>query len=97
MQAEYSNEITLERAAAYAGYDPRAFCRLFKYITNMTFHDYLNLHRVNVSMRLLENNTGSINEIGQAVGIPVAKTFSRVFKKYTGMSPSQYRNSHFRK
>lgn len=96
VQNEYDTEITLERAASYAGYDPRAFCRLFKFITNMTFHDYLNLHRINISMRLLESSANSINEIGQMVGIPVAKTFSRVFRKYTDMSPSQYRNHYMK-
>ena len=96
VQNDYADEISLERAAACAGYDPRAFCRLFKFITNMTFHDYLNLHRINVSMRLLEHNAYSINEIGQMVGIPVAKTFSRVFRKYTEMSPSQYRNLYLK-
>jgi len=94
VQNEYGSEISLERAAACAGYDPRAFCRLFKFITNMTFHDYLNLHRINVSMRLLESSAYSISDVGQMVGIPVAKTFSRVFRKYTDMSPSQYRNHY---
>jgi len=93
---EYASDITLERAASCAGYDPRAFCRLFKFITNMTFHDFLNLHRINVSMRLLEHNAYPINEVGQMVGIPIAKTFSRVFRKYTDMSPSQYRNLYLK-
>lgn len=96
VQNEYDDEIPLERAAACAGYDPRAFCRLFKLVTNMTFHDFLNLHRINISMSLLENSTYSISEVGQMVGIPVAKTFSRLFRKYTDMSPSQYRNLHLK-
>ena len=96
VQNEYHSEITLDRAASCAGYEPRAFCRLFKFITNMTFHDYLNLHRINISMRLLENNAHSVNEIGQMVGIPVSKTFSRVFRKYTDMSPSEYRKHYLK-
>lgn len=92
----YNEEISVERAASHVGYDPRAFCRLFKYITGMTFHDYLNLHRINVSMRLLEHKAYSISEVGQAVGIPVAKTFSRLFRKYTEMSPTEYRNIYIK-
>ena len=94
---KYNEEITLERAASYAGYDPRAFCRLFKLITNTTFHDYLNFHRINISIHLLQNKIYSIGEIGEMVGIPVAKTFSRVFRKYIGMTPREYRNMYFEK
>lgn len=92
VQNEYNKPITLKKVSAHVGYDPRAFCRLFKSITNMTFHDYLNFHRINISMRLLEHKAYSISEIGQMVGIPVAKTFSRLFRKYTGKSPSEYRS-----
>ena len=92
---KYNEEITLERAASCLGYDPRAFCRLFKLITNTTFHDHLNFHRVNISIHLLQNKTFSIGEIGEMVGIPVAKTFSRVFRKYIGMTPREYRNKYF--
>jgi len=94
VHGEYAEDISLERVAAYLGYDKRTFCRIFKSITNMTFHEYLNFYRINIAMQLLEHKAHAIGEIGQMVGIPVAKSFSRIFRKYTGMSPKEYRNTH---
>jgi len=95
---EYAGDITLGRVAEILGYNERSFCRVFKYVTNTTFHEYLNSYRIDVSMRLLEQNEHSIGEIGQMVGIPVAKSFGRIFRKYVGMSPKEYRAKYmFRK
>ncbi len=87
----YSEPISLSEAASLVGYDPNAFCRIFKEITNSSFHQYLNLYRTSIAMRLLANKSMSISEIGAQVGLPVAKTFGRIFKSHTGMSPKEYR------
>ncbi|MBQ4517996.1 MAG: AraC family transcriptional regulator [Clostridia bacterium] len=94
VRTSYHQDITLEMAAACVGYETSAFCRLFKSTTNMTFHNYLNYYRINIAMRLLEQEGYSIETVGQMTGIPVPKTFSRLFKQYTGMSPSSYRNKY---
>lgn len=90
----YAQRITVESAAAHVGYDPRAFCRLFKSITNETFHEHLNFYRINIAMHLLQYKSYPIGEIGQMVGIPVAKTFSRLFREHTGMTPREYRRTY---
>ncbi len=92
----YSEPISLSEAASLVGYDPNAFCRIFKEITNSSFHQYLNFYRINLAMRLLVDQNMSIGEIGQQVGIPIAKTFGRVFKTYTGMSPREYRHCMYK-
>lgn len=91
VQSHYNEPISLVKAASLVGYNPNAFCRLFKEITNMSFHQYMNFYRINLAMRLLVYKAYSIDEIGKQVGIPVGKTFSRVFRNFTGMSPREYR------
>lgn len=92
----YSDPVLLSEAASLVGYDTNAFCRIFKEITGSSFHQYLNLHRTSIAMGLLANKSMSISEIGAQVGLPVAKTFGRIFKSHTGMSPSEYRQCMFK-
>ncbi len=94
---EYNKNITVKEAADCAGYDHCAFCRIFKSVTGMTFHSYLNSYRINVATRLLSSRMYSVSEVAQIVGIPVAKTFSRLFKEHIGMSPSQYKGNYAKK
>lgn len=68
-------------------FSTKLFCKVRSYY----FHKYLNFYRITLAMHLLEYNNYSIGEIGQQVGIPVAKTFSRLFRTYTAMSPKEYR------
>ena len=96
VKAHYSEPISLSEAASLVGYDPNAFCKIFREITNTSFHQYLNLHRTSIAMRLLASENMSIGEIGSQVGLPVAKTFGRIFKSHTGMSPKEYRQSIFK-
>jgi len=92
VEKNYAKKITLEDAAASLAYDPKSFCRLFKNITNMSFHRYLNIYRIDIALKLLEDKKHTINDVACYCGIPVPKTFSRVFREITGMSPTEYRN-----
>ena len=49
-----------------------------------------------MAMRLLEQKTYSVNEIGTFVGIPDSKNLTRVFKKIVGMTPTEYKKKYFK-
>ncbi|MBQ8248753.1 MAG: helix-turn-helix domain-containing protein [Clostridia bacterium] len=90
----YSEEISLDEAAAVSGYEKSAFCRMFKTATDTTFHKYLNDYRIKKAMVLMEDNHCSIAEISTMVGFSQQKNFSRLFKSSVGVSPSEYRRIH---
>ena len=55
------------------------------------FTDYLNSVRITKAREMLDNTGMSVNEICQATGFNSVQNFIRVFKKYVGMTPGQYR------
>lgn len=65
--------------------------RFFKEQTGETFIDYVNQQRVNLAKKLLLENEGTINDITLKAGFTNSNTFIRVFKRYEGITPGQYR------
>ena len=90
----YSENITVEQAAAVSGYEKSSFCRSFKSATNDTFHNYLNAYRVKKAKILLTETDDSISDISYRVGFTQHKNFCRIFKEITLISPSEYRKKY---
>ena len=90
----YSENITVEEAAAVSGYEKSSFCRSFKNATNKTFHNYLNMYRIKKARVLLTETNDSISAISFRVGFTQHKNFCRLFKEMNGTSPSDYRKKH---
>jgi len=63
----------------------------FKLETGLTLIDYLNKHRIQKAMEMLENGEVKIYEISEKVGFASSQYFSKVFKKYTALTPIEYR------
>ena len=61
--------------------------------THRTAIDWIEIARLNMAKKLLKNRNTPISEIAEKTGLVDQSYFSRFFKKKTGMTPSQYRNS----
>lgn len=64
--------------------------RIFQKMTGYTIFNYLNILRVNKAKELIDTTFIKFSEIGYLVGVEDPYYFSKLFKKYTGMTPSQY-------
>lgn len=87
----FSKNITLDEVAGHVHLNPAYFSTIFKQSCGSTFKEYLNMVRIEESKRLLANTNYSIINIAIATGFEDQSYFSKVFKKYTGLTPKQFR------
>ena len=87
----YAEDITLDYVAQQVHLNSAYFSTLFKKETGHSFKEYLNMTRIEESKRLLTTSNYSIVDIAIAVGFEDQSYFSKVFKKYTGITPKQFR------
>ena len=66
--------------------------RLFKSHTGQTLLGYHNRVRCDKAQALLRDTELSISEVGEAVGFVSSAHFSHVFRKTTGMTPTEFRS-----
>jgi transcriptional regulator GlxA family with amidase domain len=81
----------IKQVVGQAGSPERTLKRRFKAATGTTLIDYLQNLRVEAAKRLLESGPMPVSEVSVSVGYEDASFFSRLFKRRTGLTPSQYR------
>ena len=96
MGQNYMHPIRLEDVAGQAGLSPNYFSSVFKEEMGCTFLHYLNQIRVENSQVLLLSPELSILQICSMCGFEDQSYFIKVFKKYTGTTPSRFRAQHSR-
>ena len=93
IEKHYMEDISLQDAAAQLNYSDPYFCRFFKQNFDKNFIMYLSELRVEKAKELLADMTVNIRDIGQRVGFRDSGYFTKVFKRITGETPSEYRYS----
>ncbi|MBR5247368.1 MAG: helix-turn-helix transcriptional regulator [Lachnospiraceae bacterium] len=91
IETHYAAPITLEDLAKEAGMNPKYFCRFFRSITHQTPMSYVNMYRIKRASQMLLETTLPIITIGMECGYNDSSNFIKVFRKYKGMTPNQYR------
>ena len=93
IESHYETAITLNDMAAVAGMNPKYFCRIFRSLTHHSPVDYLNFYRIEQAANLLDSTDLSITEAGNRCGFYDSSYFTKVFKKYKGVTPAFYRRN----
>jgi YesN/AraC family two-component response regulator len=89
-------EFSLEEASQRAGVSKNHLSFEFSRETGETFTEYLSRTRVEEAKRLLATSSLMVYEVGERVGYPNVEHFSRVFKKYAGVSPVRFKAGYGR-
>lgn len=91
LSEHFTEDISLESVAAYAGFSKYHFERIFTEFTGVTFYQYIQQLRINYAQYLLSNPELSITDISYQAGFASSTAFTRAFRKSTGYPPSQFR------
>ncbi len=86
-----SKDISLNEISEMLNISSYYFSKLFKEETNEGFVEYLTRRRVEVAKEMLKDPARSIKEVGSSCGYSDPNYFSRIFKKATGMTPTEYK------
>jgi YesN/AraC family two-component response regulator len=89
----YSQPLSMVQVAAMHYMNPDYLGRLFKRITGKSFTDYLTDVRIDKAKEQLRYGNAKNYEIAQAVGYEDYRYFSQIFKKKTGLTIGEYRES----
>lgn len=87
-------DVSLETVADHVFMNPAYFSVLFKKSVGKSFTEYINGLRMEKARQLLEVERLKISEISDLTGFTDSNYFIRIFKKYFGLTPSEYRNFH---
>ncbi len=88
----YMDELSVSSIAESVFLTPNYVSLIFKQATRMTVIEFITKVRIEKSKELLKSPDLKIFEIAEMVGYPNPRYFSKVFKKITGLHPSQFKD-----
>ncbi|HHW49233.1 MAG TPA: response regulator [Clostridiaceae bacterium] len=93
IQENFSKNITLAGVAEAFDISPFYLCKLIKKQTGKNFTDILTACRIEKAKEFLLNQNMSVKEVTFEVGFSSQNYFTKVFRKYCGLTPSEYKNN----
>lgn len=92
LQENYQKEFSGEDLAEALHISRSYLSTYYKSKTGINLSESIQIFRMQKAVELLQDPAVRVGDVGAMVGIPSSNTFLRWFKKYTGMTPNEYRN-----
>lgn len=87
-----TNSLSLKDLSEFAGLSPNYFSTVFKQINGVSLWDYITAKRVELATHLINNcPEKTMLDIAVTCGFNNTANFNKMFKKHTGLTPSQYK------
>ncbi|WP_438444458.1 AraC family transcriptional regulator [Gorillibacterium sp. sgz5001074] len=91
IRSHYDRDLSLQLCADVVGLNPFQLSRMFKKVMGVNFVDYVIGYRIGIAKELLADPDVKILEISDKLRYGSVKSFIRLFKKVTGLTPGAYR------
>ena len=88
-----ADDLSLQALADQIGMSQASLSSQFRYETGMTLPEFVARSRISTACRLLRETSLSVNEIAQATGFTTIQYFRKTFRKYMGVTATQYRGT----
>ncbi|MFD0717167.1 response regulator [Paenibacillus sp. GCM10027626] len=93
IERHIADDIGIDELAEVLGISSSYFSLLFKQHFGVTFVEHITRQRIELAQSLLAFSDNSVANIGKQVGYQERRYFTKVFQKYVGLTPSEYRES----
>ncbi|MDO4594512.1 MAG: response regulator [Tissierellia bacterium] len=90
IKRNFGEKISIKDLETKLNYSESMLNKKFKQYTDMTFNEYLNRYRIKKAIDYMKSSDLIILDIAYLTGFSNPKYFSKVFKKYIGISPGKY-------
>ena len=91
IEENYSRNFAIPEIAEALSINPVYLNKIFKLSRGKTVSEYLNHYRITLSIDMMGDTKKTLAEISSAVGYPDVRNYIRYFKKFYGVTPSEYR------
>ncbi|AIQ63682.1 chemotaxis protein CheY [Paenibacillus stellifer] len=91
IEERYTDDLSLEEVADYVHLNPHYFSKIFKQEYGETFIDFVTRLRIGKAISLISEGRLTLKEVSFEAGYKDPNYFSRVFKKITGVSPTEFK------